>query len=138
MSEVFYGKDLAKYKLDRAKEEYDTAQLLFDNDKLKASNNRAYYAIYHALTAVLCLEPIAFKKHKDTIAHFNKNYVHGGTFSGDIGRKIAKSAKIRHASDYDEFYIASREEAENQINTANEIISAIEAHLQSLEMETIE
>jgi len=57
MSEVFYGKDLARYKLDRAKEEYDTAQLLFDNDKLKASNKRAYYAIYYALTAVLCLEP---------------------------------------------------------------------------------
>jgi len=133
LSEVFYGKDLSKYKLDRAKEEYDTAQLLFDNNKLKASNNRAYYAIYYALTAVLCLESMAFKKHKDTIAYFNKNYVHGGKFPGDIGRKIAKSVKIRHVSDYDEFYIASREEAENQISTANEVINMIEAYLQRLE-----
>lgn len=32
------------------------------------------------LTAVLSLEPIAFKKHKDKIAYFNKHYVHTGIF----------------------------------------------------------
>lgn len=125
MTQEFYGKDLANYKLDRAREELDTAQLLFDNDKLKAANNRAYYSIYYAITAVLCLEPIAFKKHKDTIAYFNKNYVHAGMFSNEMGRKVAKAAKVRHASDYDEFYIASREEAERQIQTAKELTEAV-------------
>lgn len=70
-----YGKDLAKYKLIRAREEVDTAQLLFENIKFEAANNRAYYSIYYAITAVLCLEPVAFKKHKDTLGYFNKNYV---------------------------------------------------------------
>ena len=74
MTKEFYGKDLARYKLDRALEELDTAELLFENDKLKAANNRAYYSIYYAITAVLCMEPIAFKRHKDTLAYFNKNY----------------------------------------------------------------
>lgn len=68
MTQEFYGKDLARYKLERAKEELDTAKLLFENEKLKAANNRAYYSIYYSVTAVLCLEPIAFKRHKDTIA----------------------------------------------------------------------
>lgn len=126
MIREFYGKDLAKYKLDRAREELDTAELLFDNKKLKAANNRAYYSIYYALTAVLCLEPIAFKKHKDTIAYFNKNYVHVGKFPGEVGRSIAKAAKVRHASDYDEFYIASREEAEKQIQTAKLVIDLVD------------
>lgn len=39
MTQEFYGKDLAKYKIERAKEEVDTAKLLFDNQKLKAANN---------------------------------------------------------------------------------------------------
>ena len=73
MTQVSYGKDLARYKLERAREELDTAILLFDNDRFKAANNRAYYSIYYSLTAILCLEPIAFKKHKDTIGYFNKN-----------------------------------------------------------------
>ena len=126
MTQEFYGKDLARYKLERAREELDTAELLFENERLKAANNRAYYSIYYSLTAVLCLEPIAFKKHKDTIGYFNKNYVHTDRFPREIGRNISKAAKIRHASDYDEFYIASKEEAERQIQTAKELIDLVD------------
>lgn len=122
MTQEFYGKELAKYKLERAREEVDTAVLLFNNEKLRAANNRAYYSIYYSLTAVLCLEPIAFKRHKDTIGYFNKNYVHTGIFPGELGRDISKAAKIRHASDYDEFYIAGKEETERQIQTAKKLI----------------
>ena len=53
--------------------------------------------------------------HKDTIAYFNKNYVHTEKFPKEIGRNIDKASKVRHASDYDGFYIASKSEAENQI-----------------------
>ena len=126
MTQEFYGKDLARYKLERAREELDTAELLFENERLKAANNRAYYSIYYSLTAVLCLEPIAFKKHKDTIGYFNKNYGHTDRFPREIGRNISKAAKIRHASDYDEFYIASKEEAERQIQTAKELADLVD------------
>ena len=126
MTQEFYGKDLARYKLERAREELDTAELLFENERLKAANNRAYYSIYYSLTAVLCLEPIAFKKHKDTIGYFNKNYVHTDKFPREIGRNISKAAKIRHASDYDEFYIASKEETEKQIRTAKELADLVD------------
>ncbi len=126
MKQEFYGRDLAKYKLERAKEEFSTAELLFNNDKLKAANNRAYYSIYYSLTAVLCLEPIAFKKHKDTIGYFNKNYVHTGIFPKEIGRSISKAAKVRHASDYDDFYIAGKEETKSQIQTARLLIDLVD------------
>lgn len=126
MTQAFYGKDLARYKLERAKEELDTAELLLQNEKFKAANNRAYYSIYYSLTAVLCLEPIAFKKHKDTIGYFNKNYVHTGIFPEETRRNISKAAKVRHASDYDEFYIASKEETERQIQTAKNISDLVD------------
>lgn len=129
MTQEFYGTDLAKYKLERAREELDTAKLLFENEKLKAANNRAYYSIYYSLTAVLCLEPIAFKRHKDTIGYFNKNYVHTGLFPGEIGRNISKATKVRHASDYDEFYIASKEEAEKQIQTAKVLAELVDKYI---------
>lgn len=126
MTQEFYGEDLARYKLERAREEIDTAELLFQNERLKAANNRAYYSIYYSLTAVLCLEPVAFKRHKDTLGYFNKNYVHTGIFPEEIGRSISKAQKIRHASDYDEFYVASKEEAENQIQTAKTVADLVD------------
>ena len=40
-----------------------------------------------------------------------------------MGRKIAEAEEIRHASDYDDFYIATREEVEEQIDTAVELVA---------------
>lgn len=50
--------ELAKYHLQVAREDLETA---IDNEKsqhLRAANNRAYYAIYHAVTAVLAIEGV--------------------------------------------------------------------------------
>lgn len=40
-----------------------------------------------------------------------------------------KAAKVRHASDYDEFYIASKAEAEKQIQTAELLIREVEKYV---------
>ena len=71
----------------------------------------SYLNNFHAIDAVLAIEPIAFKKHKDTLAYFNKNYVNKEIFPREIGRKISRLEVIRHKSDYDTFYIASKEDA---------------------------
>lgn len=64
-----------------------------------------------------------YEQWKKVYPFFNKNYVHTGLFPSEIGRSISKAAKIRHASDYDEFYIASKGETEKQIQTAKAVIN---------------
>ena len=120
--------DLAKYRLDSAKSELQSARILYDAGQLKGANNRAYYAIYHAISAVHALDGNAYKRHKDALANFNKEYVKTEVFSRNLGRRIAEAEEIRHASDYDDFYIATKEEAAEQIATAEELIAAIEAY----------
>lgn len=39
--------EFALYRLERAKEEYGTAELLYKENKLLAANNRAYYSIFY-------------------------------------------------------------------------------------------
>ena len=67
--------------------------------------------------------------HKDALANFNKNYVKTEIFPRKLGKKIVESEEIRHASDYDDFYIATREEAEEQIQTAKELVSRVEEYV---------
>jgi uncharacterized protein (UPF0332 family) len=129
MAESGNNKDVANYKLERAKDDFESAQLLLKSGKLKAANNRAYYSCFHAVDAVLALEPIAFKKHKDTLAYFNKNYIHTEKFPNDIGRQISRLEVIRHKSDYDDFYIASKSETEEQVMTAGNVIKLVEDYL---------
>lgn len=45
------------------------------------------------------MEGVAFKKHKDTLAYFNKNYVATEIFPRNLGRKIVKAEEIRHESE---------------------------------------
>ena len=45
-------KDLVKYRIRSAKEDLKSAQILLEAGSLKAANNRAYYAIFHAINAV--------------------------------------------------------------------------------------
>ena len=67
--------DVANHRIQVAQEDLRSAQVLLDADSYRGANNRAYYAIFHAISAVLASEGVAFKKHKDTLAYFNKNYV---------------------------------------------------------------
>ena len=46
----------------------------------------------------------------------------------EIGRKIGEAEEIRHASDYDDFYIAGREECERQVAVAAEFIQMVERY----------
>ena len=62
--------DVARYKFEQAEDDLETAKILLAAGKYKADNNRAYYACLHAVDAVLAKEPIAFKKHKDTLSYF--------------------------------------------------------------------
>ena len=75
------------------------------------------------------MDGTAFKRHKDTLAYFNKEYVKTEIFPRELGRRISKAQEVRHASDYDEFYIASKEETERQIESAELLAKAIMDYL---------
>ena len=120
--------DLMLYRIRTAKENLRSARILLDAQEYKGANNRAYYAIFQAINAVHAIDGTAYKRHKDAIANFNKNYIKTEVFPREIGRKISEAEEIRHASDYDDFYIANKEEAERQVSVADEFIQLIEAY----------
>lgn len=118
--------DVANHRLQVAKEDLNSAHILVDVKSYRGANNRAYYAIYHAISAVLATEGVAFKRHKDVLGYFNKSYVATEIFPRELGRKIVKAEEIRHVSDYDTFYIASKEVTLQQIETAELLIQLVE------------
>ena len=48
--------DLARYRLEIAKKDLQAAIILMKEQEYRGANNRAYYAIYHAISAVHALE----------------------------------------------------------------------------------
>ncbi len=83
---------LSKYRLEQAKENLEEAEALFAINKFKGANNRAYYAIFHAIKAILALEQVDFKKHSSVIAYFNKEYISKEIFPKELGRRINEAS----------------------------------------------
>ena len=55
-------KDLVSYRIETAKSDLKSAKILLNAGEYKGANNRAYYAIFHAINAVHALDGRAFKQ----------------------------------------------------------------------------
>lgn len=121
--------DLSKYRLKQAEESFEVAQDCLRNNHYKDAVNRSYYAAFYAVKAVLALDQVDFKRHKDVMAYFNKTYVATGLFPRDLGRNLGRAQQKRERSDYDDFYIASKEEAEEQLYIAGDSLKRIHDYL---------
>ncbi len=121
----------ALYRLEKAKETLKSAQILFEVKDYTGANNRAYYAIFYAIRAILALEETDFKRHKDVIAYFNQKYIKPEIFPRKLGSKISQAQRVREDSDYDDKYQISYEKTEQQIETAKEVIIEVEQFIKS-------
>ena len=123
------SKELAKHRLEQAKEDLTACKMLYEGKLYKSANNRAYYAIFHSIKAVLALEPVDFKRHKGVTAYFNKNYVNTEIFPRKLGHKIAEATAVREDSDYDDEFVVKPEETEQQMETAEELLKLVEEYI---------
>lgn len=119
-------RDLCQYRIEQARESLRASKIMLDNKMVKDSINRSYYSAFYAMKAVLAIEEKDFKRHKDVVAYFNKMYVATGKFPKDLGRMIAKLQQLREKSDYDDFFVASIAKAEQQIMTAEKVITEVD------------
>lgn len=122
---------LSRYRLDRAKEDLEAAKINLENDLIKASINRSYYCIFHAIRSINALNEFDSKRHSGVIAYFNQYFIHGGYFDKEVYSIISTANKIREKSDYDDFYIASRKDAEEQLQNATYFLNLSEEFLET-------
>lgn len=124
------SKELSKHRLQQAKDDLRASEILYKENLYKSANNRAYYSIFHSIKAVLALEPIDFKRHKDVIAYFNKNYVSNEIFPKKMGRKISIASRMREDSDYEDEFVVEADDTKEQIETARELLVLVETYIE--------
>ena len=59
------ARDLSGYRLSQAEETLKVAENCLRDGYYKDAINRSYYAAFYAVKAVLALEKVDFKRHKD-------------------------------------------------------------------------
>ena len=125
---------LAKARMDRAEELLMESRLLLEKNAYKSSNNRAFYAIEKSIKALLATKEMEVLTHNGGLKQFNYLFIHkgDGTFTSDDYQKIAKAEQIRNASDYDDFYISSKEETREQVELAETFVNKVRKYLMEI------
>lgn len=123
---------LSMIRLDHAKDCLKSSVELIKSGDYKSSANRSYYAVFHAMRAVLALDGIDSKKHSGIISEFRKLYIKTGIFDSTLSVIISELFDVRTNCDYDDFYLISKEETIAQSENANVFLEAIEAYLNNI------
>lgn len=121
--------DLAKRRMSKAKDCLNDSAHLIQNGGYKSSANRSYYAVFHAIRAVLAFNDFDSKKHSGIISEFRRLYIKTGVFNDEVSRIIGRQFDIRSASDYDDFFDISEEIAKKTFEEARFVLSEIEDYL---------
>ena len=122
--------DLTKYRLERATEFLSASKIMLENNCYKDSINRSYYAIFTTIRAILAENEVDFKKHSAVISYFRQHYIKTKIFNVKFSQYVGDAFEIRNNCDYEDFYIASREDAETQYNNAVEFYEAVKNFLE--------
>jgi len=123
-------RELAFYRLRQAEESLDEAKYLFDGYKSPRSViNRAYYAMFYAVLAMLVFESYSSSKHSGVLSYFNRQYVKTGLFSEDLGRALNKAFDLRQRGDYREEVVLTREQVAPFLNRAKEFVDFVRVFL---------
>ena len=123
---------LSKLRLANAKERLNFIPGIMELGDYKTAANRAYYAVFYAMRAVLALDGFDSKKHSGVIAEFRRVYIKTGIFDDDMSDIISGLFNIRASSDYDDFYIISKDKVSEQYNNAVRFVERVELYLESV------
>jgi len=126
-----FDKEVITLMLRKAEEKLKTAQIDFNNERYDDSISRAYYAVFHAISAVLLSKGLHYSSHSQVIGNFNKVFVKTETFPKMFTKIIQRLFEERQIGDYDIESEITRKEADKNLKDASKIIKAITKYLKS-------
>ena len=118
---------IVQLELEKAYRTYDAAQLMIVNEHWESAANRLYYALFHAVTALLVHDGHKVTSHKGSHALFGLHYIKTGKLSRLYSSIYQKLEAIRDEGDYNWAYSVSSDDILEKVTPSKEMIDAIAA-----------
>ncbi len=124
-------KGLSNARYLHAEECLKEAKALLEIGSYKGAANRSYYAIFHAMRAVLAFDEVDMKHHSGLISEFRRMYIKTGVFDKELSNIISILFNIRQSSDYDDFFIVQKDAVVVQLGNAEHFLNEIRKYLET-------
>ena len=124
-------KNLSRIRFEKAEECLSAARDLIGTQNYRGAANRSYYAIFHAMRAVLAYDGIDMQHHSGIISEFRTRYLKTEILDRELSKTISALFDIRTNCDYDDFFIVSRDEITAQTAHAEAFLESIRTYLKT-------
>jgi uncharacterized protein (UPF0332 family) len=115
------------YALDawqRAVASLETAKQVGSRDPDSAAS-RAYYAAFHAISALFALREKSFSKHAQLRAAVHRDLIHTGEWEDELGSAFDYVWNLRRTGDYGGKYHVTVDDAAQAIDASGRILQAV-------------
>jgi uncharacterized protein (UPF0332 family) len=117
-------KAFAQAEWERARRALASAGQLVESDPDSAAS-RAYYAAFHALTALFAQRTQVFSKHSALRAALHRDLIQPGLLDENLGRDYDFLLELREAGDYGDLAHVPVEAARQAVEKARAILAAL-------------
>lgn len=129
MTDVEVSRDVLMGMINKAVEKLESAEREFSGGHFGEVSSRAYYAVFHAISAVLASRGMAFSSHSQTLGAFNREFVKTGVFSKEATKQLQRLFEDRQIADYDWVSTIDEETAQADMEDAQSIVKACTEYL---------
>ncbi|MEW6203061.1 MAG: HEPN domain-containing protein [bacterium] len=118
--------DLAKYRLEKAKNTLLDAKKYIEDATLVSVVNRIYYAMFYAVSALLITKELFSSKHSGILSLFSREIINKGLMERQYGKFYSEMFNNRQEGDYKDFTEFEKKDVEDWLKMAEKFISEIE------------
>ena len=108
-------KALVSLELKKAQETYEEIGVLVAANRWSGAANRLYYAVFHAINALLIHDGYEVNTHKGSHSVFHAQYIKTGRMSRIYGQLYNQLQTMREESDYNCAYNVEPEELQQRL-----------------------
>ena len=120
---------LIRYRLEQADEALAAARLNLANGLQRSAINRAYYAMFYGVLALLAAGQSETSRHSGAISLFDQLYVKPALLPKDFSRWLHGAFLNRQAADYGSELRLSREDIDALLAHARDFLAGVRQHL---------
>jgi len=119
--------DLIQYRLHRAKDTFEDAQILADREKWNSSINRLYYSAYYAVMALLLFSELNPATHNGAKSNFTEYFIKTERIPKNFGKMYSQLFTWRQKGDYDDLFDFDQEKVMPYFEPVQKLIDLIES-----------
>lgn len=125
MTEAEKRQVLVTYRMEQADEALRSADVNLTEGMVRSAVNRAYYAMFYAVLALLGTRKAETSRHSGAIALFDREFVKPGVLPKDFSRWLHDGFSERQDADYGTDFGRTVADASESVRRAREFVAGV-------------